>query len=219
MTEFIGAALSFPAVIFSFALVVVIGYWAVALLGGIGIDVLDTDFDTDTDTGDGSAGVGGFLAGIGLGGVPVTVVLSLMISISWFGSLVGTVILDQFELSTPLLVALGLVAIAAAVVIAWLLTALVTMAIRRNLPQIRESSRQDFIGKVCVIKTPPLGNDLGQAEITSHDGSSANITVRQTGSDVFTAGGTALIFDYDSDGEFFWISPYAAELDPDRPTT
>lgn len=213
--EFISAAFTFPAVIFSFALVVVIGYWAVALLGGIGIGVLDPD----VDTGASSAGLGGALAGIGLGGVPVTVVLSLMIAMSWFGSLVGTVILDQFSLSTPVLIALGLVAIAAAVVVAWLLIALVTMVIRRKLPQVRESSRKEFIGKICVIKTPPLGTSLGQAEITAHDGSTANISVRQTGSDVFTAGGTALIFEFDGDGEFFWISPYAAELDPDRPIT
>jgi hypothetical protein len=32
--------------------------------------------------------------------------------------------------------------------------------------------------------------------------------------DEFTSGSTALIFDYDSTGEFFWVSPFAAELDP-----
>lgn len=215
MTEFVGAALSFPAVIFSFALVVLIGYWAVALLGGFGVDV----FDVDTESGDASAGLGGLLAGVGLGGVPVTVALSLVIAMSWFGSLVGTVILDQFSVSGPALIALGLVTVAVVVVIAWLLTALITMLVRRTLPQVRESSRKDFVGKICVIRTPPVGDDLGQAEITAADGSAANITVRQTGEDVFTSGGTALIFDYDVDGEFFWISPYAAELDPDRPTS
>jgi hypothetical protein len=30
------------------------------------------------------------------------------------------------------------------------------------------------------------------------------------------AGNTALIFDYDADGGFFWVMPYDAELDPHR---
>ena len=32
------------------------------------------------------------------------------------------------------------------------------------------------------------------------------------------AGSTALIFDYDADGEFFWVMPYDADLDPHRST-
>ncbi|MDC0723358.1 glycine zipper family protein [Nannocystis bainbridge] len=41
MDEFIAAIVSFPTVIFTVALLVVVGYWLLALLGGIGSDMLD----------------------------------------------------------------------------------------------------------------------------------------------------------------------------------
>jgi hypothetical protein len=48
---------------------------------------------------------------------------------------------------------------------------------------------------------------FGQAEVTAQDGSSAIIQVRQTGEHALTFGKRALIFDYDTDGEFFWVAP------------
>lgn len=41
MEEFIAAITSFPTVVFTVALFVVVGYWLIALIGGIGSDVLD----------------------------------------------------------------------------------------------------------------------------------------------------------------------------------
>ncbi len=83
---FFGAALSFPAVIFSFALLVVIGYWILVLLGGIDIDALDSAGEGDGGDSDGDSGL---VRGLGLGGVPVTVALSLLIVVAWFVSLAG----------------------------------------------------------------------------------------------------------------------------------
>jgi hypothetical protein len=41
MDEFIAAIVSFPTVVFTVALFVVVGYWLLALLGGVGSDLLD----------------------------------------------------------------------------------------------------------------------------------------------------------------------------------
>jgi hypothetical protein len=89
MGEFVDTALSFPAVLFSFLLVVVVGYWALVLLGGAGLDVLDADDPT------GAGHDAGRLAGLGLGGVPVTVAASPLIAIAWFMSLAGTALLGR----------------------------------------------------------------------------------------------------------------------------
>jgi hypothetical protein len=40
--------------------------------------------------------------------------------------------------------------------------------------------------------------------------------VRQAGQDVLAAGTTALIFDYDVDGEFFWVVPADSVLGPNH---
>ena len=65
----------------------------------------------------------------------------------------------------------------------------------------------DFVGSVCVIRTGRVSQTFGQAEVTAADGSSAIIQVRQTGTDTFKSGTAALIYEYDADGEFFWVTP------------
>jgi hypothetical protein len=219
MGDFVGAALGFPAVLFSFLLLVVIGYWIVVVLGGLGVDALDADAPgldgadaagAETAAGDvgGHTGVSGVLGAAGLGGVPVTVVLSLLIALAWFASLVGGVL--RHGAGGPGL-ALGI--LAAALVLAWLATRLLVLPLRRVFRAEPGPSRGAFVGRMCVIRTGRVGTDFGQAEVHAPDGSSAIIQVRQTGRDQLRAGSTALIYDYDPEGEFFLVVP-----DPDLST-
>lgn len=219
MSQFIDAVFSFPTVLFTFALVVVVGYWLVVVAGVLDIDLLDGDVEVGTDE---VSGFGGLVSGLRLGGVPVTVAVSLLIAFSWFFSLVGAVMIDSLDLSSPLELALGLLVLVVAVVAGWVVTCLVVMPLRRAMPNVREASRHDFVGRMCVVRTGRVDAGFGQAEITSPDGSSAVIQVRRSDAktdEPLTAGSTALIFDYDPAGEFFWVMPYDAALDPDRPVT
>ena len=83
----------------------------------------------------------------------------------------------------------------------------VAVPLRRLYTTGPEASRSDFVGRECVIRTGRVSGDFGQAEVTAADGSSAIVQVRQTGEHVLAAGHRALIFDYDTDGEFFWVAP------------
>lgn len=218
MGDFLSAASAFPAVLFTFALLVVVGYWFAVILGGVGTDVLDGDAGTGDGMADG--GFTGLLAGLGLGGVPVTVALSLMITAAWFTSLSGTELLDRTGLSGPALTALGVGVLVVAVLVAYAVTRVLLRPLRRALGPAAEPSRQDFVGRACVIRTGRVGPDFGQAEVTADDGSSALVQVRQTADDArgpgreLTAGTTALIFDYSDDGEFFLVMPYDLGLGP-----
>jgi hypothetical protein len=175
---FIDAALSFPTVIFTPLLVIVIGYWLMVVIGGM---------DPEAD--------GGVLDFAGLSGVPASIPLSLLIVFAWFGSLAG----GQFLVGWLAL----LLAIPAALLLAWCLTVL----IRRFLPQGAEPSRADMIGLTCVIRTGRVTNTFGQAEVHARDGSSSIVQVRQAGDDDLRAGSVALLYDADPDGEFFWVVP------------
>jgi hypothetical protein len=187
MGGFFEAVLSFPTVIFTPLLVVVIGYWLVVIVGGA-----DPDGDGGADDG------GGFLGFLGLGGVPASVVLSLLVVFAWFGTLAGAELLDMIPVALVL---------AGAVVAAWLLTKVAVMAVKRFLPAGPEPSRADFIGLTCVIRTGRVTRTFGQAEVHSPDGSSAIVQVRQAGDDDLRAGTTALLYDVDPEGEFFWVIP------------
>ena len=182
MDEFIEAVLTCPTVLFTPLLVVVIGYWLVVVAGGA---------DPEAD-----AGAGDFLGFAGLGGVPASITLSLLIVLAWFGSLVGS--------ELPLA---GWLVLLAALPLAWLLTRLAVIPIRRLMPDGPDASRSDFLGLTCVIRTGRVTRTFGQAEVHASDGSSAIVQVRQAGDDDLRAGTVALLFDVDPDGEFFWVVP------------
>ncbi|WP_345535689.1 hypothetical protein [Phytohabitans rumicis] len=172
--------------LFSFLLVAVVGYWVLVLIGALDIEALE----------------GGFLDGFGLSGVPATVALSIAVAIAWFVSLVGGVLL-------PSALVLSILVLVVALAVALFATRLLLRPLRPLFSGGPEASRNDFVGSLCVIRTGRVSPDFGQAEVTAADGSSAIIQVRQAGADELGAGSSALIYDYDADGEFFWVTPVA----------
>lgn len=218
MGEFVNVAFGFPTALFSFSLLVVAAYWALVLVGGLGLDFLGTGADADAGAEDGDAGdgaVAGALAFLGLGGVPGTIVLSLLIALAWFVSLAGAALLDGTVLRAFVLVA--------ALIAGWFGTRLTVLPLRRVFRSPPAASLRDFVGLPCVIRTGRVGPDFGQAEVTAPDGSSAIVQVRQPPMDVavageargggLTTGSTALIFDFDPAGQFFWVMPHDAAFD------
>nr|BFE61118.1 hypothetical protein GCM10020063_056440 [Dactylosporangium thailandense] len=177
--EFFDAILGFPTVLFTVLLVLVIAYWLVVLLGGADHDLLDV--------------------GHGLLGAPVAVGLSVLVPVAWLVSLAGASVTGG---ALPR-VAVLLVALAAG----WLAARLAAIPLRRLTPATGGGSRTAFVGRSCVIRTGTVTESFGQAEVTADDGSSAIVQVRQTGADTFTAGSVAVIYEYDRDGEFFWVVP------------
>lgn len=199
MGDFFAAAMGFPTVLFSFLLVVVDGFWVLVLLGGTEPDILDGD--------------GGFDSALlrGLNGVPLTVALSLMIALAWFISLAGTAMLDRVGVARPVAAPAVLVV---ALLLAWLGTRALVAPLRRVFAEAGSASQADFVGRVCVIRTGRVDPGFGQAEVTAADGSSAVVQVRQHGGDALTYGSTALIYEYDADGELFWVTAFNPALDP-----
>ncbi|MFJ8865804.1 hypothetical protein ACIRD6_08560 [Streptomyces sp. NPDC102473] len=204
MTEFLSAAVAFPAVVFCAALVVVIGFWLLVLFGAAGPDSFDTDLDSEA---------------VGFGGVPVSVSVSLFVVLAWFTGLTGSVLVLRSGVTGTPRAALHLAVLAGALLIAWGVVRMLVRRFRRFFPAEPPPSREDFVGQVCTIRTGSVGTDFGQAEVAAADGSTAIVQVRQplrpsAPADVFTSGSTGLLYAYDADGEFFWVSPYDAALAP-----
>ncbi|MGW7446766.1 hypothetical protein [Kitasatospora sp. NPDC054795] len=238
MGGFFAAALAFPTALFSFALVVVVGYWLLMLFGGLvpgavhgghggghQVDVGHAGHHLGAghgghaghlghgghsagghgaDDGSGRQGTGhhtGVLDALGLGGVPVTVAVSLLVALAWFVSLAGTVLTSGAPARGGVF--------AVALVASWAGTRVLVRPLSRLFPQDRPVTRGDFVGRVCVIRTGRVTADFGQAEVTAEDGSTATVQVRTaTPEPALTAGRTALIFDYDAEGEHFLVAPF-----------
>ncbi|MCK2214119.1 YqiJ family protein [Actinomadura sp. ATCC 31491] len=175
--------MSFPTVVFSFLLVVVVGYWLIVITG-----VVELDDDA---------------AWLGLGGVPAGVTLSLLIALAWLLCLIGSQVASGGPLlAVPFAAAGG----------AWLAVRGLIGPLRRLFPEGDRHSRGDLIGRPCVIRTGSASPEFGQAEVSAADGSTAVVQVRTTGADRLARGDKALIFEYDKDGEFFWVMPYESEI-------
>lgn len=189
MTEFLRVALDFPAVVPGLFLLVVLAYWALVACGA-----LDA-----------------------LAGAAVAVLVSLFVAVAWFACLVGAVLLRRGDVS-GVLPSTGV--LVASVLLSALLTRLLMRPLRRMMAEEAVPTRRDFVGRMCVISTGRVDLRFGQAVVRAADGSAAVIQVRQQRNrddePALKAGSTALIFDYDAEGEFFWVMPYDAELDPHR---
>ncbi|MEV2245272.1 hypothetical protein [Streptomyces sp. NPDC049970] len=204
MTEFLSAALAFPAVLFGAALVVVVCFWLLVLAGAAGHDSFDTDLDAEA---------------VGFGGVPVSVSVSLFVAVSWFTGLAGSVLVLRGGAVGTSRALLHAAVLAGALLIAWGVVRLLVRHFRRYFPAEPPPSREDFVGQVCTVRTGSVSSDFGQAEVAAADGSTAVVQVRQpvrpsAAAEVLTSGSTGLLYAYDADGEFFWVSSYDAALAP-----
>ncbi|MHC0432159.1 hypothetical protein ACX6XY_18515 [Streptomyces sp. O3] len=200
MSDFLHVALTFPTVLFTGALVVVLGFWLLAAFGAAEADSFGAD-----------AGFGA----VGLGGVPVTVTVSLLTLFSWFTSLVGSVLLDRWGVSGALATGAACGVLIIAVLVSWRLTRLLSRPLRALFAHEPLPSRLDFVGRACTIRTSRVDDGFGQAEVAADDGSTAVVQVRQTARDLaahpanaLTFGSTALLYAYDEAGEFFWAAPH-----------
>ncbi|WP_259454566.1 hypothetical protein [Streptomyces ginkgonis] len=203
MGDFFTTAMAFPAVIFTFPLAVVLLYWTFGVLFGVGGSVAEGG-DAGGDGGDGVGGFTGVMALLGLSGVPAAIPLSLLIAVAWFTAMAGTELLDA--------TAARIATVPVALVAGWGVARLLVLPLRRVFPTETGAMREDFVGKVCVVRTSRVTADFGQAEVTAEDGGTAIVQVRAEGPEGadLGAGSRALIFGYEPEREIFWVAPYDA---------
>jgi hypothetical protein len=199
VNEFLSAAFSFPTLLFSAALAVVLFFWLLVLIGVAEHGTFDGDIEP--------SGIGA----AGLGGVPVSVAASLLIAFAWFTSLTGSVLLRRSSLAGVPYALLACAVLAAAVLVAWWVTRRLARTLARLFPEERGPSRQDFVGMTCTVRTGRVDARFGQAEVAARDGSTAVVQVRALGAEgeePLAAGSTGLLYAYDETGEFFWVAPF-----------
>ncbi|MDI3418720.1 hypothetical protein [Streptomyces luteolus] len=197
MGELLGAAVGFPGVVFSSALLVVVAFWLLVLFGGFDADGFDGDVD---------------LGALGLGGVPVTVAASLMIVVGWLTGVTGSVLVARAGLGGFAQIAAAAVVLLLSLAVAWCAARALVRPLAKLFPDEPGPSRQDFVGSLCTIRTGRVDAEFGQAEVAARDGSTAIVQVRQYGSDALSADSTGLLYAYDDAGEFFWVAAHDAEL-------
>ncbi len=222
MSELLQASMRFPTVVFTIALGIALVYWLFVLLGALDLDLLggghghvDMDADVGGDaTGhdaDGDVDGGGMWHMLGLGVVPLTISITVILIVCWCGSLLSTTyiagdsgILRAIILPVMLLLALPIAA----------------LLVRPLAPvfRIKEGkSNADYVGHICTITTNSVDLTFGFANI--EDGSShVQIAVRCDKPGTLARGDKALIIEFDPARRTFVVEPSADMLPPPSET-
>ncbi|MFG2334315.1 hypothetical protein ACGFMM_32595 [Streptomyces sp. NPDC048604] len=136
MGEFLDAAVGFPSMLFTAALIVVAGFWLLVLFGLAERDGFDSDVDVEA---------------LRLGGVPVSVAATLSIVVGWLLSVGGSVLLTRAGMSGFSSHLLSTALLLVAPLLSWLVTRRLVRPLARLFPDEPGRSRSEVTG----LSDPP----------------------------------------------------------------
>lgn len=193
MALFLQNCLAFPVVIFSGLLFIVLFYWICAAFGLLDIDFLSVDVDSFD-----ASSLAGWLTKLGLTGVPVTVIITLITLIGWPLSYFSMHLMLRFIETDVLRYLLGTATFFIVSFIALLLTAMILRPLQPKLSRLNRSNSVDnLIGKVAEVRSPIVTEQRGEALMDNH-GASLILQVRAPENDGITRGDRVVLISYDA---------------------
>ncbi len=201
MNEFLLTIFSFPTVIYTAVLGVAVLYWLCAAFGLLELDILDAHLpDVDgqlhahaehsfAET------FAGILLRLGLNGVPVTIVISLIALVGWFISYY----LSYFEL---VLLGYGWVRFVVGVPIlifslylAVLVTAQLIKPIRKFFARTEQFVEKKILGQTAIVRSSKVDKTTGEANFDD-GGAGLIVKVRALGGQQFMRGDRVVLLEY-----------------------
>ena len=164
MELFLSEVFSFPTILFTIPLIVLMLFWLMAFAGLVDIEIFDIDGDADS----GDSALGGWLETFGLNGVPLTVALTLVdiyaFAFTYLARKYLTPLFDGILSAT----AIGFIVAMFAVIVAIPIAALCCKPLRKIFHTHEAVSKKDLDGVICTVTTQTVTESFGQA--TADDG-------------------------------------------------
>lgn len=207
MDIFFEIIVSFPTVIFTALLIFALFYWVLAVLGLVDIDILDfsgADFNADGDTLNSLDVFSGLMIKLGLNGVPLPIVISLISLFGWAFSfvlvfflipLVPTAFL-KFVVGIPILVC---VTYCAAVVTGWMIRPLRPLFLASN-----QEVQKNILGLCATVRTGVVDKTFGEA-IVEDGGAGLIVKVRSYKDEIFKRGERVVLIEYLADENLYRV--------------
>ena len=191
MTTFYQIISSFPTVIYTVPLIVCIAYWLVAVLGMVDIEILDIDMDGDIDAADSAAaqsGIAGLLMRLGLTGVPLTVIVTLIAAIGWLSSYytvyyLQPIIPDLLIFTVPF----KLGTLFTTLIFSTLLTAQIIKPIRALVKKLDIDETKHIVGQTITVRSGTVDQTKGEG-VMDDGGAGLILNIRSSGNDTFKKG-------------------------------
>ena len=202
MNTFLLTMASFPTAIWSTLLVVLVLYWILVSIGMLDIDIGGADLDLDLDADAQVTGIAGLLATLGLQGVPLPVVMTLLVANGWILSYFGSLFFVPDVALAGLL--LGLVVLVASAVIAVPFTSWQIKPLRKLFQKsLRKPLHIAVQGQVCRVRSSRCDEQSGEAEV-NYEGASLLVKIR-TSEGPFKKGDSVVIVKHDAEQNVFFV--------------
>lgn len=193
MNEFLLTTLTFPTLVYSVLLAVCVVYWLLAATGLVSIDGPDGLLATEGDAAD-AGGVAAMLIKLGVSGVPVMVVLTVLSFVGWIGTyFLQLLVLDS--LPAALRIALGIAIAVLMLVPGILATSLLLRPISRLLLKLRPPAEPSLLGRTAIVSTPSIDAGYGQATLDD-GGAGLVLQVRFHEPDRFKRGDRVVLLEF-----------------------
>ena len=209
MTGFLQTMLSFPTVIFTFFMCLCLILWLMSVLGVIGFEAGDIDVDADIDIDMGGDGVHaaeamGIMSRLGLGGVPITIVISLLSLFGWIFSFLFQAILLRYITFSLLYYLLGIVGFVVSLVASVWLTAKVCKPLRVSLKSQEAVKNRHLIGQVATVRSGSVSLTHGEA-VMDHAGAGLLLRIRAEENQNFKKGDKVVLLEYLEDVQAYRV--------------
>lgn len=209
MGNFIGAAFGYPTAIWTALLCLVLFYWVLALIGVVDFESsgIDIDIDVHADASVNDLGtLAGFIVAFGLSGVPFSIVVSLLVLVSWTVCCLVSMWVLPLVPTALLQVVAGTALLAGSFAVALPVTAVTLRPMRRMFVTHHAVSNASLVGQTCSVVTAKVTHTFGQAAVARR-GADLNIDVRADEPNTLARGTRARIVDYDAASQRYSIEP------------
>ena len=158
----------YPTVIFTGLVMFVTLYWVVSLVGMVDMDTVEIG-DLGGDASVSELTSTGFFTGLmlklGLYGVPLIIILTLVSLIGWLLSYVYSSFLHQRIDSGILYYLFGTGALLLVLVVSMWLTGIIISPIRKSIANIPKRDASSNIGKTAIVRTLSVTDNHGEAAL------------------------------------------------------
>ncbi len=192
---------SFPTVFFTFFLLLTLLYWVVAVLGLIEIDVLD--FDIPEASGDLDGGgelsnpdaLAGLALKLGLHGVPVTIIVSILSLVGWLICYYAVHYLANWIPGGFLRFIAGAAILVVTLYLSALLTAVLIRPLRPLFRKAEQNTPKKVLGQTVIVRTSRANSTFGEAALDD-GGAGLILKIRATGDAEFAKGDRVVLLEH-----------------------
>ncbi|MCP4692771.1 MAG: DUF1449 family protein [Desulfobacterales bacterium] len=204
MVEMYTVAISPFNLPFTILLGLVLLYWVFVILGAADIDVIDMEWLPDLDADSPGGFIHGFFQFLGIGEVPIILIISILVLFGWSFAMLGTYYLNSEGSALKGFALLAANCVAAVIFTGFLIRPLQTLFSPLHKT---EKEKQKVVYKTGVVISSEVNATFGQVEIATGE-APITINARADEGQVIKKGEQVIVYDEDREKGVYFVEKY-----------